>query len=63
VTRVRIPPTLREAVGGAREVEAAGADVRELLGDLAGSFGETGYLGWRTGIAADGTWTFFIAGD
>ena len=39
------------------------AHERELLGALAGSFGETGYLGWRTGIAADGTWTFFIAGD
>ena len=24
---------------------------------------DTGYLGWRTGIAADGTWTFFVAGD
>jgi hypothetical protein len=22
-----------------------------------------GYLGWRTGIAPDGTWTFFVAGD
>jgi hypothetical protein len=24
---------------------------------------DTGYLGWRTGIAPDGTWTFFVAGD
>jgi hypothetical protein len=23
----------------------------------------TGYLGWRTGIAPDGTWTFYVAGD
>jgi hypothetical protein len=23
----------------------------------------TGYLGWRAGIAPDGTWTFFLAGD
>lgn len=23
----------------------------------------TGYLGWRTGIAPDGTWTYFVAGD
>ncbi len=23
----------------------------------------TGYLGWRTGIAPDGTWAFFVAGD
>jgi [CysO sulfur-carrier protein]-thiocarboxylate-dependent cysteine synthase len=38
VTRVRIPPTLRDAVGGAREVDAAGANVRELLADLAQRF-------------------------
>jgi cysteine synthase/molybdopterin converting factor small subunit len=38
VTRVRIPPTLRDAVGGAREVDAAGANVRELLADLAERF-------------------------
>ena len=23
----------------------------------------TGYLGWRAGIAPDGTWAFFVAGD
>jgi hypothetical protein len=23
----------------------------------------SGYLGWRAGIAADGTWAFFVAGD
>lgn len=23
----------------------------------------TGYLGWRAGIAPDGTWMFFVAGD
>jgi [CysO sulfur-carrier protein]-thiocarboxylate-dependent cysteine synthase len=38
VTRVRIPPTLRDAVGGAREVDAAGTNVRELLADLAERF-------------------------
>jgi cysteine synthase/molybdopterin converting factor small subunit len=38
VTRVRIPPTLRDSVGGAREVEASGANVRELLADLADRF-------------------------
>jgi molybdopterin converting factor small subunit len=32
---VRVPPVLREEAGGAREVEAAGATVRELLEDLA----------------------------
>jgi hypothetical protein len=37
---------------------------RELLGNLAGSFGAgSGYLGWRAGIEPNGTWTFFIAGD
>ena len=37
---------------------------RDLLGDLTESFGAgSGYLGWRAGIAPDGTWQFFIAGD
>ena len=31
---VRIPPVLRGEAGGEREVEAAGANVRELLEDL-----------------------------
>ncbi len=38
MTRVRIPPTLRDAVGGAREVDASGQTVRELLADLAERF-------------------------
>jgi cysteine synthase/molybdopterin converting factor small subunit len=38
VTRVRIPPTLRAEVGGAREVEANGQTLRDVLGDLAGRF-------------------------
>lgn len=43
------------------------AHERELLAPL-GSPGElfapgAGYLGWRTGISPDGTWTFFVAGD
>jgi hypothetical protein len=34
------------------------------LGDASALFVPgTGYLGWRTGIAPDGTWAFFIAGD
>src|SRR5918912_4077391 len=32
---VRVPPVLRAEAGGAREVEASGANVRELLEDLA----------------------------
>ena len=36
--RVRIPPTLRTEVGGAREVEASGANLREVLVDLSERF-------------------------
>ena len=32
---VRVPPVLRAEAGGAREVEASGSNVRELLEDLA----------------------------
>jgi sulfur-carrier protein len=38
VSVVRIPPTLREQTGGEREVLAVGANVRELLDDLAAKF-------------------------
>ena len=38
MSRVRIPPTLRPEVEGAREVEAHGGTVRELLDDLLGRF-------------------------
>jgi molybdopterin converting factor small subunit len=34
VTRVRIPPTLRGDVGGARELEADGATVGDVIEDL-----------------------------
>ena len=34
MTVVRIPPTLRGEVGGARQVEADGDTVREVLDDL-----------------------------
>jgi cysteine synthase/molybdopterin converting factor small subunit len=42
VTRVRIPPTLRDAVGGAREIEASGSTLRDLLSDLAERFPSLG---------------------
>ena len=42
MTRVRIPPTLRDSVGGAREVEASGATLRELLADLVVRFPSLG---------------------
>jgi molybdopterin converting factor small subunit len=32
---VRVPPVLRSEAGGAREVQASGSNVRELLEDLA----------------------------
>jgi sulfur-carrier protein len=35
VSIVRVPPVLRAEAGGAREVEASGSTVRELLEDLA----------------------------
>ena len=38
MSRVRIPPQLRSEVGGAREVPAEGATVRELLDDLMSRF-------------------------
>ena len=34
------------------------------LGPLSGLFpAGSGYFGWRAGIAPDGTWAFFVAGD
>ncbi len=38
MSRVRIPPTLRSETQGAREIEASGDTVRELLDDLLGRF-------------------------
>ena len=38
MSRVRIPPTLRDQVGGAREIDASGGTVRDLLADLAERF-------------------------
>jgi len=35
---VRMPPILRQAVGGAREVDADGTSVREILDDLTSRF-------------------------
>ena len=40
MTTVRIPPTLRPETGGARQVEAEGTTVRELLDDLMERFPE-----------------------
>ena len=38
VTKVRIPPTLRNEVGGERELVGAGETVREVLEDLSGRY-------------------------
>ena len=38
MTSVRIPPTLRPATGGQREVPAAGETVGEVLDDLTSRF-------------------------
>ena len=38
MSRVRIPPVLRDSVGGAREVDASGATVSHLLDDLFGRY-------------------------
>ena len=38
MSRIRIPPTLRSETDGAREVDARGGTVRELLDDLMGRF-------------------------
>ena len=38
MTKVRIPPTLREQTGGQRELLAEGETVRDLLDDLMSRF-------------------------
>ena len=40
MTNVRIPPVLRPAVGGERQVTAAGETIGEVLEDLAARFPE-----------------------
>jgi molybdopterin converting factor small subunit len=42
LSRIRIPPTLRTETEGAREVEARGGTVREVLEDLAARFPSLG---------------------
>ncbi len=52
---IRIPPTLRSETGGAREVEASGGTVRDLLDDLTSR-----YPGLRSQIYADGEIAPFV---
>lgn len=55
MTVVRIPPTLRAEVGGARQVEVAGDTVREVLDDLVGR-----YPGLAAQVLADGEVAPFV---
>ena len=55
MTKVRIPPTLREQAGGQREVAAEGGTVRDLLDDLMGRF-----PGLRTQLVEDGDIAPFV---
>jgi sulfur-carrier protein len=55
VSRVRIPPVLRETVGGARELEASGGTVLEVLDDL---FAQHPTL--RERVTTDGTLSPFV---
>jgi sulfur-carrier protein len=55
MTRVRIPPTLREVTGGERELPAEGDTVRELLEDLMGRFPAL-----RTQLVEDGDLAPFV---
>ena len=55
MTKVRIPPTLREQAGGKREVAAEGDTVRDLLEDLMGQF-----PGLRAQLVEDGDIAPFV---
>ena len=55
MTKVRIPPTLREVTGGERELPAEGDTVRELLEDLMGRF-----PGLRSQLVEDGDLAPFV---
>jgi sulfur-carrier protein len=55
MSKVRIPPTLREQAGGQRELAAEGDTVRELLEDLMGRF-----PGLRSQLVEDGDIAPFV---
>ena len=51
-------------VAGVDDLTAHERKLLASLGSLDRLFVEgTGYLGWRAGIAPDGTWSFYVAGD
>jgi molybdopterin converting factor small subunit len=55
VSQVRIPPVLRETVGGERDLEATGGTVNEVLADLFGR-----YPALRERVTADGELSPFV---
>jgi sulfur-carrier protein len=55
MTKVRIPPTLREQTGGQRELIAEGDTVRDLIEDLIGRFPQL-----RTQLVEDGELAPFV---
>jgi molybdopterin converting factor small subunit len=55
LTTVRIPPTLRAETGGAAQIEANGATVRDLLDDLTARFPSL-----RTQLYEDGELAPFV---
>jgi molybdopterin synthase sulfur carrier subunit len=55
MTKVRIPPTLREQTGGQREIVAEGDTVRDLLDDHIGRFPAL-----RTQLVEDGDLAPFV---
>jgi molybdopterin synthase sulfur carrier subunit len=55
VSTVRIPPVLRETVGGSRMVSASGGTVREVLDDLFASFPAL-----RERVTEDGELSHFV---
>lgn len=53
MTTVRIPPTLRPEVDGARELSGDGATVREVLEDLGGRYPALAARIWENGSLAE----------
>jgi molybdopterin synthase sulfur carrier subunit len=56
MSTVRIPPTLRTATGGAKQVEVTGATVREVVGGLVSAYPALG----DQLLAADGGLNRFV---
>jgi hypothetical protein len=52
------------AVGSSEDLSPHERELLAPLGSPSELFPEgSGYFGWRAGIAPDGTWVFFVAGD